>query len=142
MVDPVELLEGADTIAVVGCSRHPEKDAHRIPKILQGAGFRVIPVNPHADEILGEKAYDTVDEIGEPIDIVDAFRPAGEAPEVARRAVKAGARALWLQLGITSAEARQIAEDAGLAYVEDECTGATVRRHGIASDSPSNTRAT
>lgn len=131
MVDPVELLQGASTIAVVGCSRHAEKDAHRIPKILQGAGFHVIPVNPHADEILGERAYDTVDEIEEPIDIVDVFRPPEDAPEVARRAVKAGAKALWLQLGITSAEARAIAEESGLDYVEDECTGATVRRHGI-----------
>lgn len=131
MTDPVGLLEGANTIAVVGCSRHPEKDAHRIPKILQGAGFHVIPVNPNADEILGERAYDTVDEIKEPIDIVDVFRPPEDAPEVARRAVKTGARALWLQLGITSAEAREIAEEAGLDYVEDECAGATVRRHGI-----------
>ncbi len=131
MADPVELLEHANTIAVVGCSRHAEKDAHRIPKILQGAGFRVIPVNPNADEILGERCYDTVDEIDEPIDIVDVFRPAEDTPEVARRAVKAGAKALWLQLGITSAEARDIAEEAGLDYIEDECTGATVRRHGI-----------
>lgn len=131
MADPVELLEHAKTIAVVGCSRHAEKDAHGIPKILQGAGFRVIPVNPNADEILGERCYDTVDEIDEPIDIVDVFRPAEDTAEVARRAVKAGAKALWLQLGITSAEAREIAEEAGLDYIEDECTGATVRRHGI-----------
>lgn len=131
MADPVELLEHANTIAVVGCSRHAEKDAHRIPQTLQGAGFRVIPVNPNADTILGERAYATVDEIDEPIDIVDVFRPPEDAPEVARRAVKAGAKALWLQLGITSDEAREIAEEAGLDYVENECAGATVRRHGI-----------
>lgn len=131
MADPVELLEHATTIAVVGCSRHAEKDAHRIPKTLQGAGFRVIPVNPNTDTILGERAYATVDEIDEPIDIVDVFRPPEDAPEVARRAVKAGAKALWLQLGITSDEAREIAEEAGLDYVENECAGATVRRHGI-----------
>lgn len=131
MGDPRAILEGARTVAVVGCSTDSGKAAHRIPAQLQAAGYRVIPVHPEAGEILGERAYRTLGEIPEPVDLVDVFRPSQEAPEVARQAVAIGAGALWLQLGIRSPEARLIAEDAGLAYVENRCTGADVRWYGI-----------
>ena len=89
---------------------------------MQRRGFRVIPINPFADSLFGERVYRTLAEVPEKIDIVDVFRPAADAPEIARQAVAIGAKALWLQLDIRSEEARRIAESAGLDYVEDECT--------------------
>ena len=93
-----------------------------MPEGLQRRGFRVIPINPFADSLFGERVYRTLAEVPEKIDIVDVFRPAADAPEIARQAVAIGAKALWLQLDIRSEEARRIAESAGLDYVEDECT--------------------
>lgn len=117
-----EILEGAKTIAVVGLSRDPAKAAHGVPAALQAHGFRIIPVHPSATELLGEKVYRSLKDIPEPIDIVDVFRPSPEAPGIAREAVEIGAKALWLQQGIVSAEARRIAEEGGLEYVENRCT--------------------
>lgn len=131
MPEPREILEAAHTIAVVGMSANPNKAAFAIPAGLQSAGFRVIPVNPTADEILGEKAFATLEDIPEPVDVVEVFRPAQEAPAIARSAVAIGAKALWLQKGIVSGEARAIAEDAGLAYVEDLCMGVERSRYRI-----------
>src|SRR3979409_327697 len=116
-----EILESAKVVAVVGASRDPGKPSGHIPYLLQHRGFRIIPVNPTADEILGERAYASLLDIKEPVDVVDVFRPAGETPAVARQAVTIGAKALWLQEGIKSDEARSIAEAAGLDYVEDLC---------------------
>jgi len=93
-----------------------------VPAGLQRRGFRVIPINPYADELFGEKVYRTLADVPEPIDIVDVFRPSRDAAEIARQAVAVGAKALWLQLDIRSAEAKKIAVDGGLDYVEDECT--------------------
>lgn len=131
MADPRSILEAATTVAVVGMSTNPNKSAYAIPAGLQSAGFRVIPVNPGADEILGEKSYPSLEAIPEPVDIVDVFRPADEAQDIARAAVAIGAKALWLQKGIVSDEARAIAEGAGLAYVEDLCMGVERSRYGI-----------
>ncbi|WP_027933681.1 CoA-binding protein [Amycolatopsis thermoflava] len=116
-----EVLKAANTIAVVGLSRDPAKAAHSVPAAMQAAGFRVIPVHPSADELLGEKVYRSLADIPEPVDIVDVFRPAREAPQVAEQAVAIGAKTLWLQQGIVSAEARRIAVSGGLNYVEDRC---------------------
>lgn len=116
-----ELLTSAKTIAVVGLSTQPWKAAHSVPASLRAAGYRVIPVHPSATEILGEKAYRSLLDIPEKIDIVNVFRPPGEAPGIAEQAVRVKAGALWLQLGIVSQQAREIAEAAGLAYVEDRC---------------------
>jgi uncharacterized protein len=127
-----EILESATTIATVGASKDGWKPAGEVPRFLKQIGFRVIPVNPRAIELFGEKAYPSLLDIGEPIDVVQVFRPAGEAPEIARQAVQIGARALWLQLGIRSDEARRIAEEAGLAYVEDRCMAVETRRLSIA----------
>lgn len=120
-MEPKEILERYNTIAVVGLSRDPSKSAHSVPRTLQAAGFRIIPVNPFADTLLGEKVYRRLADIPEPVDIVEVFRPSPDAPEVARQAVVVGAKVLWLQLGIVSPEARAIAEGAGLVYVEDRC---------------------
>jgi uncharacterized protein len=117
-----EILERATTIAVVGASRDPIKAGGSVPVGLQQRGFRIIPINPFADTLFGERVYRSLSEVPVKIDIVDVFRPAADAPEIARQAVAAGAKALWLQLDIRSLEARRIAESAGLDYVEDECT--------------------
>jgi predicted CoA-binding protein len=118
---PREILENATTIAVVGASRDPGKAAGAVPLAMQAHGFRIIPVNPHADELFGERVHRRLADIEEHVDIVDVFRPAGEAAAVAAEAVAVGAGAVWLQQDIVSGEARRIAEEAGLDYVEDLC---------------------
>jgi predicted CoA-binding protein len=125
------ILSTYDTIAVVGASRAPAKAAQYVPAHMQQHGWRVIPVNPHAEEILGERVYRTLADIPEQVGLVDVFRPSAATPDIARQAVAAGATALWLQLGIASAQARSIAEDAGLLYVEDRCLIIEQRRLGL-----------
>ncbi len=120
-----EILESSKVIAVVGASRDSNKAGGSVPRGLQQRGFRIIPINPNAEILFGERVYRSLAEVPEKIDLVDVFRPAAEAPDIARQAVAVGAKALWLQLDIRSDEARQIAEAAGLDYVEDECTGVT-----------------
>ena len=122
------ILTSYDTITVVGASTTPAKAAHSVPAHMQRHGWRIIPVNPHAAQILGEQAYRTLGEIPEQVGMVDVFRPPWQAPDIARQAVAAGATALWLQLGIASAQARAIAEGAGLLYVEDRCLVIEQRR--------------
>jgi predicted CoA-binding protein len=131
VTDPRAVLEAAKTIAVVGLSTMPHKAAHRIPAQLKERGFRVIPVHPYADEILGEPAYRTIGEVPEPVDLVIVFRPPGQAGEIVRQAVEAGAPRVWLQLGITSEEGRRIAGEAGVDYVEDRCAGVDAARWDI-----------
>ncbi|HEX4655759.1 MAG TPA: CoA-binding protein [Mycobacteriales bacterium] len=119
------------TFAVVGLSIDPTKAAHSVPAAMQAYGWRIIPVNPHADRLLGEPVYRRLADIPEPVDVVNVFRPSAEAAEVTRQAVEIGAKAVWLQLGIVSAEARRIATEAGLLYVEDRCTAVERARHAI-----------
>ena len=116
------------TIAVVGASSDPEKAAHSIPKYLQKQGFKIIPVSPKGGELLGEKVATSLAEIMEPVDVVDVFRPAEETPDIARQAADLGAKVLWLQAGITSDEAAEIAGAAGLQVVMDRCMGETHRK--------------
>jgi uncharacterized protein len=134
MTDPGAVLGATRTIAVVGASTTPGKAAYAIPRTLLAAGFRMIPVHRTAPEIHGQRAYPTLADVPEPVDLVDLFRPAAEAPELARQAVAIGAKGLWLQLGITSTEARRIAEEAGLDYIEDLCIGVEVVQRGIRKD--------
>jgi predicted CoA-binding protein len=126
-----EILGNARTIAVVGASRDPHKAGGSVPAGLKARGFRIIPVNPYADTLFGERVYRTLLEIPEKVDLVDVFRPSVDAPEIARQAAAIGAGALWLQLDIRSAEARRIAEAAGMDYVEDECTAVVASLHRI-----------
>jgi predicted CoA-binding protein len=125
------ILTTYDTITVVGASADPAKHAHAVPALMQRHGWRIIPVNLRGGQILGEKAYRTLAEMPEPAGLVDVFRPSEQTPDIARQAVAAGATALWLQLGIASAEARTIAESAGLLYVENRCLAIEQRRLGL-----------
>lgn len=126
------ILTRYDTITVVGASRAPAKAAHSVPAHMQRHGWRIIPVNPHADEIFGERAYRTLADIPDgPIGLVNVFRPSRDATDVARQAVAAGASALWLQQGIVSAEAHRIADEGGLAYVEDRCLAVERARYAL-----------
>jgi predicted CoA-binding protein len=117
-----EILQDAATIAVVGASRDPSKAGGSVPEGLQRRGYRIIPINPYADKLFGERVYRSLLEVPDKIDLVDVFRPAADAPAIARQAAAIGAKALWLQEDIRSEEARRIAEEAGMEYVEDECT--------------------
>jgi predicted CoA-binding protein len=126
-----EVLERSTTIAVVGASRDPFKAGGSVPEGLQRRGFRIIPINPFAEVLFGERVYRSLEDVPEKIDLVDVFRPAADAPEIARQAVAVGAKALWLQEDIRSEEARKIAEAAGLDYVEDECTAVVTALYQI-----------
>ena len=131
MENTERILREFRSIAVVGLSRDPSKAAHAIPARLQRAGFRVIPVNPFVDSLLGETSYKTLAEVPFSVEVVLVFRPSAEAEAIAKAAVAIGAKALWLQQGIVSAEARRVAEAAGLLYVEDRCIGVERAVHGI-----------
>ena len=125
------ILEEMSTFAVVGLSGDPTKAAHSVPAAMQAYGWRMIPVNPHADRLLGEQVYRRLADIPEPVDVVNVFRPSAEAAEVTRQAVEIGAKGVWLQLGIVSPEARHIATHAGLLYVEDRCLAVERARHAV-----------
>ena len=120
-----------NTIAVVGASGDPAKPAHTIPRYLQRQGYRILPVNPRGGELLGEPVARSLTEVQGPVDVVDVFRPAAETPQIARDAIAVGAKVLWLQLGIASEEARQLAEAAGLTVIMDRCMGETHRQLGL-----------
>lgn len=120
-VNPKDIVKEAETIAVVGLSDNPEKYSHEVGSYLREQGYRIIPVNPTKEKVFGEHAYHTVDQISEQVDVVGVFLPPEKTPEAAKDAVRAGAKALWLQEGIQSEEARQIAEEGSLTYVEDRC---------------------
>ncbi len=117
-------------VAVVGLSRDPAKAAHSVPRYLQHHGYRIIPVNPFArEELLGEKVYASVSEIKEQVDLVIVFRPSAEVPPVVADALaRDDVQAIWLQEGITNAEAQNLAASRGLIYVEDKCTFKEHRR--------------
>jgi uncharacterized protein len=120
-----QIYADTKTIAVVGASADETKPSHTIPRYLQRQGYRIIPVNPKGGEILGEPVRRRLADIDEPIDVVDVFRPSEETPGVAREAVQAGAKVLWLQEGISSEEADRIASEAGLKVVMNRCMGET-----------------
>ena len=111
-----------DTVAVVGCSSTPGKDAHEIPAYLRRHGYDVIPVNPYADEIFGREAYDSLADVAEDADIVDVFRPSEEVAGIVDEAVdRDDVDVVWTQLGIRDDDAAARAEDAGLRVVQDKC---------------------
>ncbi len=116
-----ELLRKARTIAVVGLSPKPHRDSHRVAAYLQRAGYLIIPVTPKQGEILGETPVPELGAIAGPVDIVDVFRRPEFVPPIAEQAAAIGAGLLFLQEGITSAEARATAKGAGMAFMEDSC---------------------
>ena len=131
MRSPEQILREARTIAVVGASPKPERPSNFVMRYLLHHGYRVLPIRPRdCDEVLGIPCVRSLAELDEPIDLVDVFRRADALLGVAREAVEAEAGALWLQLGLRSPEAREIAVLAGLDYVEDECT-AIVHREAL-----------
>lgn len=116
-----QLLETSKTIAVVGLSDKPDRDSYRVAEYMQRQGYRIIPVNPTVDAVLGEKSYASVTDIPEPVDIVDIFRRPDAVGPVVEDAIAAGAKAVWMQLGIENEEAAEAAEAAGLQVVMDRC---------------------
>ncbi len=129
MRSPEQILRDAKTIALVGASPNPARPSHGVMRYLLHHGYRVIPVRPlDCEEVLGVPCVASLAEIDQPIDLVDVFRNEAAAPGHAREAVAAAAGAFWLQLDLRSPEARAICEEAGLDYVEDECTAIVHRR--------------
>lgn len=125
-----EILKKTKTIAVVGASTHPHKPSHHVPADLIKAGYTIIPVHPKADQIFGQRAYPTLAEIPTPVDMVNVFRPSAEVADITRQAVAINAPVVWVQEGIFSEEAAQIAQDAGVTYLENICLGVAVKRIG------------
>jgi predicted CoA-binding protein len=116
-----KILKNYRTVAVVGLSRSADKDSHRVASYLKASGFKIIPVNPSADEILGEKVYKDLTLIPGSVDVVDVFRPSDEVGPFVEQAIKIGAKAVWMQLGIVNEEAASKALDAGLDVIMDRC---------------------
>lgn len=130
-----QILTSYDSITVVGASQTPSRPAHYVPEHMAEHGWRIVPVNPvyAGGTILGEKVYPSLAEVPGPVGLVNVFRRSEFTPEVAREAVAAGATALWLQLHIRSDEARRIATEAGLLYVQDRCLIIEQRRLGLSA---------
>ncbi len=129
------ILVETKTIAMLGASNNAERASHGIMKMLLDAGYRVIPVNPKETEILGQKAYASLADIPEKVEIVDVFRKSEDTPGIADEAIAAGAKVLWLQLGVSNEDAAAKAKAAGLTVVMDKCIGATHRLLHIAKKS-------
>lgn len=128
-----ELLRETQTIALVGASDKPDRASNRVMKFLQGQGYRVLPVNPQitGEHIHGEYVWRELSQIGVPIDMVDIFRASDAAGEIVDQAIAAGARAVWMQLGVINAEAAARAEAAGLKVVMDRCPKIEIPRLGL-----------
>lgn len=122
------LIAGAHTIAVVGLSADRSKASHQVAAYLQAHGYRIIPVNPTLDTVLGEQAYPSLDEVPEPVDIVDVFRPGPTILPIVQAAIRKKAPVLWLQLGIHNPEAENLAQAAGLTLVTERCLMVEHRR--------------
>ncbi len=122
-IDPFEkILLEAKTIVVVGLSKDPAKESHSVARYLQEHGYKILPVNPTADEILGEKVFHSLSEIKQPVDIVDVFRPSEECGQVVREALLLKPKLVWLQFGIKNEKAKEVAQKAGVVFVQDKCT--------------------
>jgi predicted CoA-binding protein len=126
------VLESRRTWAVVGCSPDPARDSHRIARMLQSRGYRVIPVNPSCDSLLGVRCYPTLGDIPGPVDVVDIFRRSSEAGAHVDEAIAVGASAVWMQLGVIDEAAASRARAAGLDVVMDRCPAIEMPRLGIA----------
>lgn len=131
MIDEkIKLALGYKTIAIVGLSRDPNKDSYKVAEYLKANGYRIIPINPFADEILGEKCYksllDIPEEVQRAIEVVDIFRPSQDVPPIVEQVIQLKQRhgkphVVWMQLGITNDEAAKLAEKAGLEVIMDRC---------------------
>jgi predicted CoA-binding protein len=115
------ILKNAKTIAVVGLSSNRRRPSYGVSEYMQSAGYRIIPVNPTETEVLGEKAYATLDDISEPVDIVDIFRRSEFVPDIVDAAIRIGAKCVWMQEGVVHEQAAAKARAAGLEVVMDRC---------------------
>ena len=115
------ILRTARTVAVVGLSPNPERPSHRVARYLQGQGYRIVPVNPTVESVLGERSYPSLAEIPEPVDVVDVFRRSEEVQPLVEEAVRIGAKVVWMQEGVVHEEEAATARAAGLAVVMDRC---------------------
>jgi predicted CoA-binding protein len=125
-----ELLDSAKTIAVVGLSSKPHRASFGVAEHLQSAGYRIVPVNPKESMVLGEKAYPSLEDVPGKIDIVDIFRRPEYVPEVVEAAIRIGARAVWMQLGVVNEQAAARARSAGLLVVMDRCISQELFKRG------------
>lgn len=121
-----EILENYKKIAYYGISTNPAKPAYRVPAFMQSQGYEVIPINPHAEEILGKKVYKSLMDVEEEIEILDVFRPSDQTVEVVKEAIerkkaRGDIKVIWLQLDIKNEEAKKLAEDNGFIFVQDKC---------------------
>ncbi len=116
-----QLLESHRVIAIVGLSDKPERDSYRVAKYMKENGYRIIPVNPTQDEILGEKSYASLNDIPEAVDVVDIFRKPEAIPAVVDDAIAIGAKAVWMQLGLAHHVSAEKARQAGLQVVQSKC---------------------
>ena len=121
-----KILESARTIAVVGLSPDPRRPSHGVARYLQRAGYRIIPVNPNVDQVLGERAYPSLRDVPDPVDVVEVFRRSEFVGPIVDDAIAMRARAVWLQDGVIDEEAAERARAAGLDVVMDDCM---MRRH-------------
>ena len=123
MTPDIERCLACHTIAVVGLSPKPHRDSYRVSQYMQAHGYRIVPINPNATEVLGEKAYASLTEAAahERIDLVNCFRNSEDIPPIAAEAMAIGAQGLWLQIGVTHNDAAAQAKAAGLAVVQDRC---------------------
>ncbi len=119
--DLADFLASCKTVAVVGLSADPHKASYSVASYLQSQGYEIVPVNPNARTVLGRKCEDCLRDVVEPIDIVDVFRPADEVPQIIEEAIAIGAKAVWLQSGITHEQAEQQGKDAGLLVISNRC---------------------
>jgi predicted CoA-binding protein len=115
------ILEEVSTIAVVGLSSNPQRHSYNVAEYLKQVGYQIVPVNPNETEVLGERAYPSLVDLPDRVDLVDVFRQPKHTPEVARQAVAIGAKVLWLQLGIVNEDAKRIAEAGGLWVIMGLC---------------------
>ena len=131
MQNTKEILEKYKKIALVGASKDLTKTSSVVMRYLQEYGFKVYPVNPSmkGEKILGEKVFGSITEISSPVEIIDVFRPSGEAIEIAKEAVKINAKVLWLQLDIKNEEAKKIVEENNILYIENKCTKIEFEKH-------------
>ncbi|GAB6180271.1 CoA-binding protein [Desulfotomaculum defluvii] len=116
-----ELLASCKTIAVVGLSDKPHRDSYKVAQYMQQHGYRIIPVHPRIKEVLGEKAYKTLADIPDQVDIVNVFRKSEETPQVVEEAIPIKPKTIWLQLGISNDEAAKLATDVGIEFIQNMC---------------------
>jgi len=115
------ILEKAKTIAIVGLSDNPERTSYQIAKVMQDNGYKIIPVNPTVEEVLGEKAYSSLTEVNEKIDIINIFRRSEFLPEIAKESVKTDCKVFWAQQGIVNEEAYHYLQEHGFTVIMDLC---------------------